>query len=337
MTTMHSRRTGIPGREHGFSLVELMVALTLSLVVLAAAGQVVLGVRRSFNLQDRLGRMREDGRFAMEVIATDLRRAGYWGGTADVHRIVDHTPAGERNGNRVATEDGTCTGPGWARMLTHRIFGKDDTRSGYTCLRPLAAGARHAGDILVTRYAAPWVVGGTTTPDYRDRQFYLRSTLFSARLFQGQDQAANDITRGTTPRSAELVAHGYYLQDTEFPATERCGGAAVPALHRVSLANGALRSEEIARGVEQFQVQYGLDDDDDGSVDHYVDAPPATDSVRWNQVIAARIWLLMRAACPETGYTHTDAYRMGNIVYPPVGKTDGYRRQLFTGSVALRN
>jgi type IV pilus assembly protein PilW len=111
----------------------------------------------------------------------------------------------------------------------------------------------------------------------------------------------------------------------------------VPALYRLGLVNGALRSEEIARGVEQFQVRYGLDSDDDGSVDEYVDAPPASDAVRWDQVIAARIWLLLRADCPETGYTNTNTYRMGNLVYPAAGLPDGYRRTLFTTTVALRN
>lgn len=334
---MHPGRTRIAARSYGFSLVELMIALTISLVVLDAAGRIVLGVQRSLALQDRLGRMQENGRFAMATIAADLRRAGYWGGTADVRNIVDHTPAGTRNGNRVASDDGTCTGADWARMLTRRIFGKNDNRTGYACLKPLPAGVRHAGDILVVRYAAPRVVGGRRTPEFRARQLYLRSTLFSARLFLGRDQAANDISGGTLPRTAELVSHGYYVQDTDAPGTYRCGGTAVPALYRLGLVNGSLRSEEIVRGVEQFQVRYGLDRDDDGSVDEYIDAPPAADTVRWDRVIAARIWLLLRADCPESNYTNANVYRMGNIVYPPIAHADGFRRLLFTGTVALRN
>jgi hypothetical protein len=54
----------------------------------------------------------------------------------------------------------------------------------------------------------------------------------------------------------------------------------------------------------------------------------------WDQVIAARIWLLVRAECPETGYTNNTPYSMGNVNYTPA---DGYRRQLFTSTVRLRN
>ena len=70
-------------------------------------------------------------------------------------------------------------------------------------------------------------------------------------------------------------------------------------------------------------------------------------------MIAARIWLLVRSECPETGYDNTNTYAMGNVNYSPGitdldgdgnidGDTDGdgnddYRRQLYTSTVRLRN
>lgn len=328
-----------PARIHGFSMVELMVAMVITLILMAGVSQIFLSSKKSYTIQDTLGRLQENGRYAMEVIATDLRRAGYWGGNADINKIEDNTPAGVLNGNKIATDDGTCANTDWARMLSRPVFGKDDDRTNYSCLQTLATGISHVGDILVTRYAAPWVAGSITTPfsTINPNQFFIRSTLFSGKLFRFQDEAANTIAVGTVMRTAELVSNGYYLHNSTNIDPNKCpGSATIPSLYRIGLVNGALQSEEIAYGVDQFQVRYGQDTNGDGSVDSYVDAPTAADTTGWGQVIAARIWLLMRAECPDTGYINTNTYTMGNIAggYTP---NDSYRRQLFTSTVSLRN
>lgn len=321
----------LPGRNRGFSMVELMVAMVITLILMAGVSQVFLSSKKSYVIQDTLGRMQENGRYAMEVITTDLRRAGYWGGNADINAIDDNTPAGINNGNKIATDDGSCTNTDWARMLTFAIFGRDDNRTSYGCL---PSDPSHAGDILVVRYAAPWVVGGVTTPTFDNNQYYIRSSLFEGKLFRGQDEAANPVT-GAAVRTAELVSNGYFIHTSTNSDPNKCtGSAAIPSLYRIALRSGALVSEEIAYGVDQFQVQYGLDTNADGTVDSYVDAPVATDTTSWGQVIAARVWVLVRAECPETGYTNSNTYAIGNVNYTP---NDGYRRQLFTSTVSLRN
>ena len=120
--------------NRGFSLVELMVALLITLILMAGIGQIFLSSKKSFLIQDTLGRMQENGRYALETVAQDVRRAGYWGGNSDIAAIKDHTTGGTSNGGKVATDDGTCSDVNWARMLTHRIFGKNDNRDNYTCL-----------------------------------------------------------------------------------------------------------------------------------------------------------------------------------------------------------
>jgi type IV pilus assembly protein PilW len=323
-------RSKLPAFNRGFSLVELMVALLITLILLAGIGQIFLSSKKSFVIQDSLGRMQENGRYAMETVAQDVRRAGFWGGNADITAIKDYTPGGVSNGNKVDTDDGTCTDANWARMLTHRIFGKDDTRAGYTCL---PSDTTHKGDILVLRYAAPWEVGGVTTPTYEDDQYYLRSSLFEGQLFEGKNQASVPVIDAPAVRTAELVSHGYFIHDSP-TVPDKCPTAGkVPSLYLMSLVNGALASEEIAYGVDDFQVQYGVDTDGDNSVDSFVDAPAAGDAT-WGKVIAARVWLLVRAECPETGFTNESTYTMAGTDYTP---GDKYRRQLYTSTIRLRN
>ena len=329
------RTTSLHRYSRGFSLVELMVALVITLILMAGVSQIFLSSKRSYVIQERLGRMQENGRYAMETLVADLRRAGYLGGNADVGEIVDNTPEGVSSGFKTASENGTCSGgnTNWARMLASPIFGLNDTRSNYSCL---PSDSTHVGDILVVRYAAPWVVGGITTNTFENNQYYLRSSLFEGRLFRGADQASsnNQIESAAAIRTAELIANGYFIHTSENSDASKCpGSAAVPSLYRIALRNGALVAEEIAYGVEQFQVQYGLDTNDDGSVDSFVDAP-AYNSTQWDDVIAARIWILVRAECQEPGFTDSNTYAMGDVNYTP---SDSYRRQMFTSTVSLRN
>ena len=321
----------IPMKGHthcrGFSLVELMVSLVITLILLAGIGQIFLSSKKSYTLQDSLARIQESGRYAMDVLSQDLRRAGYWGGNADIDTIT---------GTQAQfTETGTCVanGTNWARMLDKNVFGLNDTRGAYGCL---PAATLPPQDILLVRYAAPWQVGGTTTPTFEANQFYLRSSLFEGKLFKGSEEAdaSNIIAGAAAVRTAELIAKAYYIDPATNTGTSKCGGGTVPSLYRLGLVNGVPTAEEVAYGVENLQVQYGIDTDGDGSVDSYVDAAGSTDAM-WDQVVAVRIWLLIRAECPDTGYTNSTIYSLAGADLPAFD--DSFRRKLYTSTVQLRN
>ena len=62
--------------QAGFSLIELMIALILGLIVVAAAGGVFLSNKRVYNATETLGRIQENGRVAFELMSRDIREAG---------------------------------------------------------------------------------------------------------------------------------------------------------------------------------------------------------------------------------------------------------------------
>lgn len=62
----------------GFGLIELMIAMTISIVIGIAITQIFLTQKTTFKVQDELGRMQENARFAFDRIARDLRMSGYW-------------------------------------------------------------------------------------------------------------------------------------------------------------------------------------------------------------------------------------------------------------------
>jgi type IV pilus assembly protein PilW len=65
----------------GFSLVELMIALTISLAIVAAVGYVYVGNQAAFRTQTADSRQTDNGRIAIEYISRDFRQAGKLGCT----------------------------------------------------------------------------------------------------------------------------------------------------------------------------------------------------------------------------------------------------------------
>jgi type IV pilus assembly protein PilW len=64
-------------KNHGFTLVELMVAIVISLVAVLAATEVYVSTRQTNRLQGMQSRLSEDGRFAVFMLQRFLSQAGF--------------------------------------------------------------------------------------------------------------------------------------------------------------------------------------------------------------------------------------------------------------------
>ncbi len=322
----------------GFSLVELMVAITISLVLLTGLIQVFLSSKRSYQIQDSIARMQENGRYALEVLNKDLRLAGYLGGNADTTTIgAANTP----NGVTPITDNGLCgsaVDTQWGRMLNRGVFGINEGIDGYNgCITAADSTPNNTeylnGDILTVRYAQPLELNDGENVD-RGGFYLVSSPMGSALSLLNRNDT---ITTGgilDNPKTYNRVeAFAYYVghQDTD------CNGNATrtPALHRVFIEpDGTPRTEELVRGVENLQVQYGEDSDGDGTLDQYRNADDVTN---WQSIQTIRLWLLVRDECPSPSYTNNNVYVMGDFTFDPSGAEENFRRHLYTSTITLRN
>lgn len=64
-------------RQSGFSLVELMIAITLGMVLMGAALQFIVSTRQTYDINDDVARIQENGRIALDILVNDLQFAGY--------------------------------------------------------------------------------------------------------------------------------------------------------------------------------------------------------------------------------------------------------------------
>lgn len=78
MNRSNSRSPG--GFQRGFSLVELMIAVTMGLIVVSAVIALFINTTRTNSELARANSQIENGRFAMQLLENDIVHAGYWGG-----------------------------------------------------------------------------------------------------------------------------------------------------------------------------------------------------------------------------------------------------------------
>lgn len=65
--------------QQGMTLIELMIAMAISLVLLGGVLEVYLGSKQSYNLVEESSRLQENGRFAIEIMTREIRSTDFWG------------------------------------------------------------------------------------------------------------------------------------------------------------------------------------------------------------------------------------------------------------------
>ena len=321
-------------QSYGFSLVELLVAMVVGLVIISGAFSLHSTTRKTQAVNEMQMDMVADARFAIELISYDLRHAGMWGGTNKSDLIgckssdaaCTASTAGEGLPGTVA---GDCSA-GWYYDLRTPVFATDDSAANPYSASCIPASEGHVGssDILEIRYADSNLPTALVA-----NQVYVRSNAINGRLFVGATQPVIDAYDSSSQtRNHELNAYVYYISDHTDAA-----GDGIPSLRRVALVNGpALQNQTLVSGVSDLQVQFGVDVDDDETIDRYVD-PDALATADWSNVYAAKIWLLMRSNEQQTGVDTTKSFSIAGAAAADYGGVDDYRYFLVTSVVNLRN
>jgi prepilin-type N-terminal cleavage/methylation domain-containing protein len=70
----------------GFSMSELLIAMVIGLSLAVGVIQVYVGTSQTERDQEARARMQENGRYAVNLLASELRMAGYRRGSCSHHR-----------------------------------------------------------------------------------------------------------------------------------------------------------------------------------------------------------------------------------------------------------
>lgn len=122
-------------------------------------------------------------------------------------------------------------------------------------------------------------------------------------------------------------------------ATTPAGEAAQIAINAFSIANGAsdrpalfCNGVEVAEGIENLQIRYGTDSNNDGIVDTYV---PFSAGLDMKTVLTMQIALLAETVQEVSANSDTKTYDLLGTTVGPVG--DNRMRQVYGSTIKLRD
>lgn len=317
-----------PKRQAGLSLVELMIAITLSLLLIAGVLQIFLSSKQTYATNNALSRVQESGRFAMDFLTQDIRNTGYKGQclgqpltheTIDILWRLDNPIEGWNNiSNKQPTHltDTPVTGTDTIRIKLAAGPGEVQAASGNTATNnTISLGANTSG---VAQHAI---------------------TLIS-------DAIACDLFRNTATSNATSVAkaagvnwtHNYTgntevlpLQNATYYIRANAGRPNSLVRQRLSTSttDPAWVTEELVDGVQDMQILYGIA----GANRQVSDYVTANNVTNWDNVVAVRINLLVVSA--DTNVVPENQV----IAFNGADVTIANRRlaQVFSTTIGIRN
>ncbi len=338
----------------GFTLVELMVSLTIGLLLLAGLVSVFASSSRAHAELKKSSEHAENGRMAIWELSRDVSLAGYYG---EFYTLP--APAA------VPPDPCVITPAALYAALAFPVQGYEaPAMSPLSCL---SNGDFVAGtDILVVRRADTTALLPTDVPT--DNEIYIQTTASAAEIQVGQAVSAigtakkADSTNSVLFRKDGITAapirkfhvHIYFIAPCSVPSNggDFCtgagddGGRPIPTLKRLELASVAgvttLRAVPLVEGIENLQIDYGIDSSPaiqnaatgqfgDGAPDSYTTLPGAAD---WPNVVSMKVRVLARATLLTLGHTDVKTYDMG--LAGTVGPFNNwFKRHLFSEAIRL--
>jgi type IV pilus assembly protein PilW len=361
-------------RHAGLSLVELMVALLIGSLLIIGAVTVYANSRTTYSVNEAVARLQEQGRYALSIVEPDIELAGFYGFTnsADTLRLVRGaepemvlaTAAALRQ-QPIAPADPTpvpapglaggaqACGTNFAVDVLMPVQGSNDAFAlgpdATGACAPFGAGAAEGSDTLTLRRASTRPVDAQAG----------RLQIFASRLNSQRSQELFVDGVAPAPVDADHRVHDLLVR-TFYVTRDAENRPGFPALRIKALdsdgASPVFVDSEVMPGVEDLQVQFGIDTgdyDDDGVVDPQADLngdgipesdgratryvnPDFPDLDRL-QVVSVRLWLRVRGEQPEPELDDRRTYRYADVEYTPAGEDRRYRRLLLTRTIMLRN
>ena len=345
-------------RQSGLSLVEMMIAITLGLIIMAGLTTILVSNSRARNEVERANRQIENGRYALQMLADDLRLAGY---LAEFNPNTLADPAALPVPCATALAD-------LVNNLPLHVQGVDNVTSTtpLSCLSDVKTGT----DILIVRRASTCVPGvagcaaviagapyfqaslcsaefnrapvGATAAVARDNQFKLETAIANLNVFPPALRKGNCANANTIADIHRYLTHIYFVANNDQ------AGDGIPTLKRWEL-DAIPRIVPLVEGIEDFQVEYGIDNAPatagNGVPDEFTSTPSSITA--WRQVVLAKVFLLARNTESTAGFVDRKTYTMnsdGTQTNPCNGFSgnqlttcQSFRRHAYQSTVRLNN
>ena len=348
MSTLRRRTVHRPAR--GFTLVELMVGITLGFFVILLITTVFTNASGQRHEMTRTGRQIENGRYAMQLLSDDIVNAGYFG---DFDPRDIGLPAAKPDPCSTSVVD-------MKNMVMVHVQGyANAAAAGLTCLADVKAGTaaiaiRRTDTCTPATIAMPVGTPGVNCDAAVNGQIYLHSSLcYSTSELQDPD-IGNHYAVAAWPDATLATLHQHdcatvapvraYVMHIYFIANNNDPNDGVPTLKRAELgAGGQFAIVPLVEGIENLQFEYGLDTNgnsnpDDMTADPGTYAGCAADPcyiANWASAMTVRIHLLSRSLEMSPSFVDTKTYPLGPVTVGPFN--NGFKRHAYTGTIRMNS
>ena len=271
----------------GFSLIELMIGITLGLLIMTALVSLYLNISNNNQEMAKTNSQIENGRYAIQILESDLEHAGFWGGYLpqfdDLSASTSTAPTDVPDAIPGACDSYSTwptTDPQYSQYRYNLIGVPVQTYSGVpTGCSTLIANKTTNTDVLLVRHAAMCSPGDTNCEaDVSGKlyfqfsrcasdsnKFRLDTSNFTLRKLKCTTTTSSDPNDGYSEKR-KFVSNIYYVRNYSVTSSD-----GIPTLVRSSfdLNSGSLAQqtpEPLISGIEGFRVELGVDSiSDDGT------------------------------------------------------------------------
>jgi type IV pilus assembly protein PilW len=312
----------------GFTLVELMIAIGLSMILSIAVVTVFANNRHSFNQDANVQRMQDDARHALREITYEISMAGHY---ADL--LIPGSVTRDNN-LTLTTDCGPIGTAEWMYQTVQAGTGQFLSVVALDNATPAQAAANftciNGGEFVDgTDVVAIKRVAGVRAGVPTNGNIYLRTNGTVGLLYQ-EPLTTPPVIPIPAPNAAwEYRPSIFYIRNFA-----RTPGDDIPTLCKKVLRGPApgMTTECIATGIEDLQMEYGIDTTNDGFANLYLPAPTLAEM---QSVVVARVTLLARSAKSDSKYQNDKTYNLSNA--DPLSPADGFRRQVVSTTIGIQN
>ena len=337
--------------QRGLSLIELMVAMVIGLVISGAVLQVFISNKNTFLLQNASGHLQENGRFALQYLAAEIRPAGVGMGV----RLPEESICVVAT-NGAASEWNAMNRPIWGQRITASgalgavgtdqmsVFVNDNCGAFLTSGELLKPSAN--ANIQVTGYCPSMQQDRAVMVMDMEKAVIIRITnkpnssgsgnVTLAHAAGNNDKDAScggfkfsDIAFTDPARVVGFSSKIFYVADT---GRTDSAGQPVRALYVRDVSTVPAQTMEVVEGVESMRTRYGVATASSVGVQSYLTPAEVEAANRWGDVRTVKVDLLMVSDGRAPGAQDQAIEFDGGVVV-----ADGRMRQVFSTVVALRN